>query len=262
MIKAEPGARLGPYGLNTIVHGNCLDIMSEMPDGCVDMVLTDPPWMVSQQITIHRSMNPEKYKYTGKDIKLDFGEWDHFESDEQYLAFTNAWVREAARIVKEKGHLVIFFDQDRSTQLIEIAKAADCHRRQHLYWLKSNPVPRARKVDFMVALEHATWFTKGERSKATFHYELGQQKNYVEAPIVHHARRIHPTQKPVKVLGVWIQYLSNEGDVIFDPFMGSGATAVAAHKFNRDFFGCDISGEYVIGANKWVERTMAQQKLF
>jgi len=232
--------------------------MADMPNGCVDMVLTDPPWMISSQIVIHRSMNPEKYKYTGKNIDLDFGDWDHFESDEEYLAFTNAWIQEAARVTKEKGHLVIFFDQDRSSQLIEIAKAANCQRRQHLYWLKTNPVPRARKVDFMSALEHAIWFTKGDRSKATFNYQLGQQRNCVAASIPGHTTgedgaRVHPTQKPIKVLKTWIAYLTNPGEIVFDPFMGSGATGIAAARVGRNFFGCDISEEFAKAAG---ERTV------
>ena len=259
-------SRLGPFEENTIVVGDCLDVMAQMPDGCVDLVLTDPPWMVSQQVVIQRSMDPEKYKYVGKDINLDFGEWDHFESEEAYLAFTKAWVREASRVLREGGHLVIFFDQDRTTQLIKIAREVRCHKRQHLYWLKSNPAPRARKVDFMSALEHAVWFTKEPRPGATFNYQLGQQANYVKCAIPGHTTkedgdRIHPTQKPARVLKVWIKYLSNEGDLVADFFAGSGITCVVAARLRRRFFACDISADFVTKALARLEKEKAGMQL-
>ena len=259
-------SRLGSFEENTIVVGDCQDIMAQMPNGCVDLGLTDPPWMVSQEVVIHRSMNPKKYKYVGKDINLDFGEWDHFENEEQYLAFTEAWIKEAVRVTKEKGHLVIFFDQNRSTQLIEIARRTGCLMRQHLYWLKSNPVPRARKVDFMVALEHACWFTKSTKSGATFNYQLGQQPNYIKCAIPGHTTkedsdRIHPTQKPARVLKVWISYLSNEGDLVADFFAGSGTTCLVADRLNRNFFGCDISSEYVATALERLEKDRAGRQM-
>lgn len=229
--------------------GDAVEVMRGLPGESVDLVLTDPPWFVSQQVTIHRQMKPVKYpkkiyKYHGGDISLDFGEWDHFESEEEYLNFTNRWLGEAVRLLKPKGHLITFFDQNRVSYLIDYGRRLGLRMRQHLYWLKSNPVPRARKVDFMVALEAAVWFTKGTKSGATFNYLLGQQRNYVEAAIPNNPR-LHPTQKPVKVLETWINYLSNPGDIVYDPFCGSGSTLVAAKKLGRRYIGIDNKHEYV-----------------
>lgn len=83
--------------------------------------------------------------------------------------------------------------------------------RQHLYWIRTNPVPRAGKVDFMNALEHACWFTKETRSGATFNYQLGQHSNYVMAPIPGGKQHIHPAQKPVDVLTSWIRIVVMKG---------------------------------------------------
>ena len=234
--------------LNQVICGDCREAMREWPNGCVDMVLTDPPWMISSKVIIHRSMNPIKYR-AKKSIILDFGKWDHFEDEDEYRSFTKGWLTEATRVLKEGGHLITFFDQNKSSDLIKLAKSVGLTMRQHLYWLKSNPVPRARKVDFMVALEHAVWFTKGSKSGATFHYELGQQRNYVEAAIPQHPR-FHPTQKPLNVLGVWIKYLSNQGDIILDPMCGSGSTLVAAKQLGRHFIGIDLNPTYVEMAKK------------
>lgn len=278
LFYEEEGARL--------YCGDCRD-MKEVADGEADMVLTDPPWMVSREVKIHRSMNPLKYKYVGPDISLDFGSWDHFESEEEYWEFTRAWLAEATRCLKDTGHLISFFDQHKVTPLIGYAEGLGYRMRQHLYWLKTNPVPRARKVDFMIALEHACWFTKGTSSGATFNYQLGQQRNYVEAAIPGHTTRLdgprsHPTQKPVKVLMKWIEYLTNPGDIVLDPMCGSGATLVAAKLLGRKAIGYDISEEYVklavarchqmifnlestipsVGADKTFRETKGQPTLF
>lgn len=251
--------------INQVVCGDCVEVMGKWPDGCIDAVITDPPWFVSQQVTIHRQMNPKKYskkipdgrydkdgkwKYRGRDINLDFGPWDHFESEEDYWNFTEAWLKEATRVLKPRGHLITFFDQNRISRLIDYARGLDMKMRQHLYWLKTNPVPRARKVDFMVALEAAVWFTKSTKSGATFNYQLGQQRNYVESPIPGHTTkedggRDHPTQKPVKVLKVWISYLTNESDIVVDPLCGCGPTLMAAKKLGRRYIGIDIEPKYV-----------------
>jgi DNA modification methylase len=246
--------------INQVLVGDCRQILKQFPDECIDMVLTDPPFMISSEVIIHRSMNPLKYKYTGKDIILDFGKWDHFENEEEYWKFTKEWFTETTRVLKHKGYLIVFFDQNKVTPLIEMARELGLMMRQHLYWLKSNPVPRARKVDFMIGLEHACWFTKGTKSGATFNYWLGQQPNYVEAPIPNNPR-YHPTEKPVKVLEVWIKYLTNPNDIVLDPMCGSGSTLVACKRLGRRFIGIDIDPNYVEIARKRLEQTQTGYSL-
>jgi len=243
--------------INQVLVGDCRQILKQFPDECIDMVLTDPPFMISSEIVIHRNNN---YKYKGKDIILDFGKWDHFENEEEYWKFTKEWLTEASRILKKSGHLITFFDMDKVTPLIEFAQTLNLERRQHLFYLKENPVPRVRKVDFMVALEHAIWFTKSPRSGSTFNYWLGQQPNYVKAPIPNNPR-YHPTEKPVKVLEVWIKYLTNLNDIVLDPMCGSGSTLVACKRLGRRFIGIDIDSNYVEIARKRLEQTQTGYSL-
>lgn len=251
-----------PYyqdGLRMIFLGDTLELLPKLPPESIDLVVTDPPWFVSSEVIIHRSMNPKKYKYRGPDIILDFGEWDHFENEEQYWEFTKAWFKETTRVLKTKGHLVTFFDQNKVSYLVDYADKLGMKMRQFLYWLKSNPVPRARKVDFMVALEQAVWFTKGTKSGATFNYRLGQQRNYIEAAIPGHTTRedgdrTHPTQKPVRVISKWIAYLSKPNAVILDPLMGSGTTLVAAKRLGRQAIGIEINEGYCQAAKERLER--------
>ena len=228
--------------INKVIHGNCIEVMRQWSDECIDFILTDPPWMISSEVVIHRSMNPMKYR-AKTSIRLDFGEWDHFEDKSKYWKFTERWLSESVRVLKYRGHLVTFFDQNKVSTLIDLAESLNLKVRQHLYWLKSNPVPRARKVDFMVALEHAIWFTKGTKAGATFNYHLGQRPNYVIAAIPNNPR-LHPAQKPESVLEVWIKYLTEENDIVLDPMCGSGTTLVVAKKLGRNYIGIDISEEY------------------
>jgi len=229
--------------VGTIWRGDARELLSELPLKSVDLVVTDPPYFISRNTVIHRSMGSMKYR-ARRSITLDFGTWDHFESEAEYWRFTRDWLDAVASVMRPGGHLVTFFDQNRVSYLIALARRRGLACRQHLYWVKSNPAPRARKVDFMIALEHAIWFTKEPRSGATFNYRLGQQKNYVVAAVPHHPR-LHPTQKPEAVLRVWIAYLSDENDVVLDPFAGSGSTICAARDLQRRWVACEREAEYV-----------------
>jgi len=118
----------------------------------------------------------------------------------------------------------------------------------------SNPVPRGRKVDFMKAVEMALWFTKTAVKQDYFNWRLGQARDYVVDSIPQHPR-YHPTQKAEKPLIQWINYLSKPGDIVMDPFIGSGTTAVVARQLGRNFIGFEINSEYV----KLAEKRLAQQ---
>ena len=209
----------------------------------------------------------KRWKYRGKDIVLDFGVWDHFESLEHYLQFTENWLRECARICRKGAHLVIFFDKLKLSYLIEIGQKYDLIPRQPLFWMKTNPVPQARKVKFMDSLEMMMWFTKETISRkfATFNYELGQHSEVFISPICQGKERYefgkHPTQKPEKVIAGVMQYLSKEGDIILDPFVGSGTICVVAKKLGRNFIGIDINLEFVEIARKRIAK-IVQAEIF
>lgn len=244
--RGKGNAQIGDW-VGKVWRGDARQLLRELPAESVDLVITDPPYFISRNTVIHRAMRPMKYR-AARSIPLDFGTWDHFANEADYLRFTKDWLTAVARVMRAGGHLVTFFDQNRVSYLIALAKREGLACRQHLYWVKSNPAPRARKVDFMIALEHAIWFTKEPRSGATFNYQLGQQKNYVLAAVPHHPRW-HPTQKPEAVLRVWIAYLSEEGDVVLDPFAGSGSsTLCAARDLSRQWVACEREAEYVTAA--------------
>ena len=145
--------------------------MKKIKDESVDMILTDPPYMISKEAKITRSRNPLiRYKYKGKDISQMFGEWDIFETEDQYWEFIYAALEQFKRILKIGSHMLMFFDKFKITPLVEWCKKNDFIARQPLYWLKSNPCPMARKVSFMNAHEFIFWATKHTTSRKSEYF--------------------------------------------------------------------------------------------
>jgi len=226
-----------------------------MPENSVDLVLTDPPYMISSSVKIRRQRNPMKFtkqwKFKGKDINYEFGDWDIFETMTDYLEFVGQWFKECIRVLKRGGHIVSFFDRHKLAYLVHWADELNVKSRQPLWWIKSNPVPQARKVSFMSAVEAMYWGTKEttERKFATFNFELGQHPDYIICPICSGKERnqfgFHPTQKPLKVIGWILNYLSNKNDLVLDPFAGSGTVGVAAKNTDRNYILIEKEPEYV-----------------
>uniref|UniRef100_A0A7C4S2I0 Methyltransferase n=1 Tax=candidate division WOR-3 bacterium TaxID=2052148 RepID=A0A7C4S2I0_UNCW3 len=235
---------------NKIICGDALEELKKFPDESIDFILTDPPYMISKEIIIVRSQN---VKYKGKNIVLNFGEWDNqWKTPEEYIEWTKKWLKECVRILKPYRHLVFFFDKRKISYVWDYLESLNMKGRSPLYWIKENPVPRGRKVDFMQAVEMALWFTKEKVLQKYFNWQLGQAKDYVFDSIPNHPR-YHPTQKAEKPLSQWIKYLSNEGDIVLDPFVGSGTTAIVAKKLGRNYVGIDISKAYCELARKRLE---------
>ena len=228
--------------------GDSLEILSCL-DTTVDLILTDPPYMVSRNDTIRLRTH---------DISLNFGEWDYWKSEEDYLSWITSYLEVMVKVLRKGGHLVFFIDKLRLGYFADFLSRRGMIIRQPLFWIKTNPPPRMRKVSFMVSVEAALWATKEtkERKYATFNFQLGQSKDYQLLPIPNsHDRlegpRIHPTQKPVR-WGAWvIKYLTNENDLVLDPFAGSGSFLLAAELTNRRWIGIEKDPGYF---NRAVER--------
>jgi len=251
--------------IDSIICDDGLNVMKKMENDFVDFILTDPPYFVSQQIKIGRSANT---KYAAKtDIDLDFGEWDHFESDEVYMEWIKVRLAECCRVLKDYCHLVFFFDVKKITTIWEYLEGIGMKGRGLLHWIKTNPVPRGRKVDFMKPIEYALWFTKKAVKQDYFNWKLGQHCNYIEHSIVGHTtkkdgERCHPTQKPI-AFGEWlISYLTKENDIVLDPFCGSGTFCIAAYNLGRRYVGIDNKEIFVKKARGRLKVVQSQIKLF
>lgn len=220
---------------------DCLEVLKEMTDNSIDLILTDPPYMISKEIKIARSGN---YKYKGKDISQDFGEWDkQWETKEDYIKWCKIWWKDCIRVLKNYKHLLFFFDKAKVSYAWDFMEENGMKGRSPIFWIKSNPVPRARKVDFMKSVEEILWFTKLAVKQKYFNWYLGQAKDYI-IDSISHLPRFHPTQKPLKPLKQIMLYLSNQEEIVLDPFAGSGSTLVACKKLKRKWIGIEISEEF------------------
>jgi len=246
--------------LNEIYNMDCLKLLKQMPDKCIDLVLTDPPYNISKlNDNRDRSKLNSPIMRRKSPLKYDFGEWDNKERGD-FLDFTKEWIKECCRVLKENGTIISFFNKEDISFLGWIAKDYGVRTRTIFSWHKTNPVPSFRKVNYLSACEFL-WV--GSKGKWTFNFK--QQKemhNFFEtANKSSYGKTKHPTEKPESLISHLIEIHSNKGDLVLDPFMGSGTTAVACVKLNRNFIGFEISEDYVKMANERLNKLKEQEKL-
>lgn len=235
---------------DNIYLGDCLELLPNIPDKSIDMILTDPPYNLPECSVITR--NGGKYG-PSKTINTNF-KWDNDEIN--YI-----WIKECYRILKDFGTLIIFYDKKKLQSIIEYGETLGFYLRDICGWHKTNPVPQVRKVKWASALELFIIMTKS-KGKHTFNWELGYKHNIIVSPIcMGNERTKHEAQKPVKVFQEIIEYWSNKNNLILDPFLGSGTTAVACIRTNRRYIGIEIDQTYFKIAAKRIALENQQLKL-
>ena len=223
--------------VNKIISGDCLDILPSFPDGIFDCCVTDPPFNMSKKkglgwaFSSHVTMQEQ---------------WDIFSKDE-YFQFTVNWIREVLRVLKTNGNLFIFgsFHCIFTIGFI-LQNIFDRRIISQIVWYKPNAQPNITCRMFTESTEFIIWAVNNESKKAknwTFNYEVmkamnsnKQMRNMWEIPLTPKSERKHgkhPSQKPLAVVNRIVLAGTNEGDLILDPFSGSGTTAVVAEMHKR-----------------------------
>lgn len=221
-----------------------MDVMAQMPDACVDLVLTDPPYNISKK---GASISRGALFGQGGPIKLDFGDWDY------HSVVPADYIDEFVRLLGPNGVLVLFYDKLRLGGIGLYLEDKYGFQVRHIgSYVKKNPAPQARKVKWQNGVENFLVATKNKGAGHHFNYKLGQSPDYFIRSVNY--KHLHPAQKPLDLIEWIMSYWSFEGDLVFDPFLGSGTTAVAAKQLGRRCLGCDISQEYVDMANKRLAR--------
>ena len=222
---------------NKIIHGDCIEKMRELPNESVDLILTDPPFMISQKGKFlgRKSLSHKSWK-RNMDIKLDFGEWDHFKDEEEFFGFTESWFKQCVRILKPKGLIYIFFDNQKTVYFdLFLSKKYGIKPRTVFVWLKSNPAPSFRKVNWLSASEFIWVGSKGDCRLKNF-LQQKEMFNYIITPNKSsYGETEHPTEKPKELIKKLILVNTNENDIILDCFAGSGVVGEVALKLNRKF---------------------------
>ena len=246
-----------------VVEGDCVAVMSQWPAGSVDLVFADPPYNSSGS-----SLEWIGKQQGGDWFKVNEG-WDTFGGEGAYLDFSNQWIGEASRLLREGGSLYVCATFHGIAEIITACKAAGLRVLNIIVWEKTNPIPTLTGRMFGYSHEYLVLAVKGRNW--TFNHELMKAENQGKQvrdvwrfPVCQGGERVkredgraaHPTQKPEALVRRAIAASSREGDLVLDPFLGSGTTAVVSQSLARRWCGIELSPEYVRIAR---ERIEAQQ---
>lgn len=227
---------------NKIYNADCLDVLKQIDDNSLDLIIADPPYFLS---------NGGKSISSGRIVSVNKGEWDKVKSKEEKLLFTSNWIEECRRIIKPMGSIFIMGTYHNIFDVYNICYKYGLKIINFITWNKTDPPPLIYKNKFRFAAEHILWVKKGKIHK--FNYEYMYNINNEEMTDVWRLNAValrekkfgyHPTQKPIKLIERMILACTNEGDIVLDPFMGSGTTIVVAKRLNRQFIGIEKESKY------------------
>ena len=209
---------------------NYTDIVKDFSDGSIDLVLTDPPYGISRE-TNFATMSNRRHRRS-----MYFGDWD--------TGIVN-W-KIIGTLVREGGSFITFMAFEQYNNFIKVMEQCDFDIKDRLIWEKTNPFPRNRDRRYIPNIEFIIWAVK-KGAGWTFNRQNPKYETCVfRFPSESGAqfKRFHPTQKPLKLIEYLIKIHSNEFDLVLDPFIGSGTTAVACEKLNRRWIGIEINPKY------------------
>ena len=247
---------------NKIVNGNSLEILKTIPNKTFDLVFADPPYNLQIGKKLRR---PDDSKVNGVNDK-----WDQFESFNEYDNFCKEWLTECKRILKDNGSIWIIGSYHNIFRIGYHIQNIGYWILNDVIWKKNNPMPNFRGTRFTNAHETLIWASKNKNSKYTFNYQSLkclnddlQMRSDWTLPICNGSERIkkngkkvHSTQKPESLLHRILLASTNKGDFVFDPFLGTGTTAVVAKKLSRNYFGIDKEKKYFKTAKQRLEKTV------
>jgi site-specific DNA-methyltransferase (adenine-specific) len=237
--------------LDRIIQGDCISVLNDLPANTIDLIFADPPYNLQLQQELWR---PNMTRVDAVDDA-----WDQFGSFKEYDAFTTAWLTACRRVLKDTGTLWVIGSYHNIYRVGSILMDLGYWILNDVVWIKTNPMPNFRGTRFTNAQETLLWAQKEKGAKYTFNYHAmkalngdKQMRSDWLLPICSGAERIkidrkkaHSTQKPEALLYRVIQSSSNPGDVVLDPFFGSGTTGAVAKKLHRRWIGIERDPDYV-----------------
>lgn len=246
-----------PHEATIIFQGDCLDIMRSLPGKSVDLVFADPPYNLQLRGSLHRPDSSEVDAVTDA--------WDSFENLSTYDAFTRAWLSEVRRILKDDGAIWTIGSYHNIFRVGAALQDQGFWILNDVIWRKSNPMPNFGGRRLTNAHETLIWAAKSQKSRYHFNYRSmkafnddTQLRSDWLIPICTGAerlkdkdgRKVHPTQKPEALIARILLCASKPGDVVLDPFMGSGTTGAVAKFLRRGFIGIEREEKYFTAANR------------
>ena len=247
--------------LNKISNGNSLEILKKIPDKTFDLVFADPPYNMQIGEKLKR---PDDSKVNGVNDK-----WDQFLNFKHYDDFSKAWLKECKRILKDNGSMWVIGTYHNIFRLGYHIQNLNYWILNDVIWRKNNPMPNFKGTRFTNAHETLIWASKNKKSKYTFNYQSLkclnddlQMRSDWTLPICNgrerlkkNGKKVHSTQKPEALLHRIILATTNKGDSVFDPFLGTGTSAVVAKKLGRNYFGIEKDKKYFSAAYNRINST-------
>jgi site-specific DNA-methyltransferase (adenine-specific) len=245
--------------VNTIIEGDCVEVLNSLPEKSVDLIFADPPYNLQLQQELWRP-NMTKVDAVNDD-------WDQFEGFHSYDEFSRKWLAACRRVLKDNGTIWVIGSYHNIFRIGTIMQDLGYWFLNDVIWLKTNPMPNFRGVRFTNAHETLIWASKAQGARYTFNHhamksvndELQMRSDWL-LPICSGAERIkdngkkaHSTQKPEALLYRVILASSNPGDIVLDPFFGSGTTGAVAKKLHRNWLGIEKETQYIKIAQKRID---------
>lgn len=245
--------------LDSIIEGECVEVMNSLPEKSVDLIFADPPYNLQLQNELWRP------NMTRVDAVND--EWDRFDSFAEYDEFTQKWLAVCRRVLKDTGTIWIIGSYHNIFRVGTIMQDLGFWILNDVLWIKSNPMPNFKGARFTNAHETLIWAQKIKGAKYTFNYKAMkalnddlQMRDDWLIPLATGSERIkvngekaHSTQKPEALLYRVLLSSSNPGDVVLDPFSGSGTTCAVAKKLRRHWIGIERSAQYLAVSKQRVD---------
>jgi modification methylase len=237
--------------LDQVIEGDCVARMNALPEGCADLVFADPPYNLQLRGELLR---PNQSKVDAVD-----DHWDQFDSFAEYDRFTREWLAAARRVLKDTGSIWVIGSYHNIFRVGSALQDLGFWILNDVIWRKTNPMPNFRGRRFTNAHETLIWATKNPKQQYTFNYEAMkalndelQMRSDWTLPICAGGERLknadgekaHSTQKPESLLHRVIVASTKPGDVILDPFFGSGTTGAVAKRLGRHFIGIEREKTY------------------
>lgn len=248
--------------MNTILKGDCIAKLKEIPDESIDLIFADPPYFMQTEGELLRTNGD---KFAGVD-----DDWDKFNSFADYDAFCEAWLKECKRVLKSTGSIWVIGSFQNIYRIGYIMQNLGFWILNDVVWNKTNPVPNFGGTRFCNAHETLIWCSKGKKNKFTFNYKTmkhlnqeKQERSVWELPLCTGKERIkaedgkkaHSTQKPEVLLYKVILSSSKPNDLVLDPFFGTGTTGAVAKALGRNYIGIEREQKYINVAEKRLQAT-------
>lgn len=256
--------------LDRIIEGDCIRAMNALPSESVDLIFADPPYNMQLQKGVRRIE-------TGKIIDTVRDDWDKFSNLKAYDNFTCQWVNAASRLLKPHGTMWVIGSYHNIYRVGSSLQDYGWWILGDILWIKANPMPQMRGVRFCNAHETLLWVQKTKGAPYTFNYQEmksinggKQMRSDWYFPICSgnerlkgkDGKKVHPTQKPEALLERVILSSTNAGDVVLDPFFGTGTTGAVAKRLNRHWIGIERESAYIEAAQRRIDAVQVPMFVF